>query len=73
MTEQEVRSDRLRRNEQIKTISTITGQLGTALFAAAAVRIYDKMNVEGASAFWIFVSFVLIWVTLRALGELEAE
>lgn len=73
MTEQEVRSDRLRRNEQIKTIATITGQLGTALFAAAVVRIYDKMKLEGATSFWIFVSFVLIWVTLRSLRELEAE
>lgn len=73
LTEAEARSDNLRRNEKIKAFSTITGQLGTALFAAAAVRIYGKMALEGASAFWIVVSFVLIWVTMWSLGKLEVE
>lgn len=73
MTEEEARSDRLRRNEKIKALATISGQLGTALFAAAAVRIYDKSKLEAASAFWILVSFVLIWVTMWSLGKLESE
>lgn len=73
MTDQEARTDRLRRSEKIKTLATITGQLGTALFAAAAVRIYDKMTLELATFFWIVVSFVLIWVTMWSLGKLEAE
>jgi len=60
MTEEEARTDRLRRNEQIKALATITGQIGTALFAAAAVRIYGQMNIEPAAAFWIVVSFVLV-------------
>lgn len=73
MTEEEARSDRLRRNEKIKAFATVTGQLGTALFAAAAVRIYTKAAVEPAAAFWIVVSFVLIWVTMWSLGKLEAD
>jgi hypothetical protein len=73
LSEEEARTDRLRRNEQIKAFATIAGQLGTALFAAAAVRIYGSMILEPAAAFWILVSFVLIWVTMWSLGKLEAE
>lgn len=73
LSEAEARTDSLRRNEKIKAFATITGQLGTVLFGAAAVRIYDKVTIEGATAFWIVVSFVLIWVTMWSLGKLEAE
>jgi hypothetical protein len=73
LTEAQARTDNVRRNEKIKAFATITGQLWTALFAAAAVRIYDRMAIEGATAFWIVVSFVLIWVTMWSLGKLEVE
>ena len=73
LTEAEAKTDRLRRNEQIKAFSTITGQFGAALLGAAAVKIYDKMTVDWAAAFWIFAGCVLIWVTMWSLGKLEAD
>jgi hypothetical protein len=73
LTEEEARTDRLRRNEQIKAFATITAQFGAALLGAAAVRIYGKMTVEIAVCFWILVGSVLIWFTMWSLGKLEAD
>ena len=71
------RTDRLRRNEQIKAIATILGQFGAALLGAAVVEIYSKLtaekNVEKAVILWIFSGSLLIWLTIWSLGKLEAE
>jgi hypothetical protein len=73
LTEQDVRSERLRSNEQIKAFATILGQFGAALIGASAVRIYDELSLDSAAFFWLFVACVLIWLMMWSLGKLEAD
>lgn len=72
-TEEEARTDRLRRNEQIKAFATITGQFGAALLGASAVEIYAKLAVENAVILWILAGSSLIWLTMWSLSKLEAD
>jgi hypothetical protein len=66
------RSELFRRNEQVKAVSTLMGNAGLALVAAALGRWF----LEGADAYvmlWLLAGAGLIWTGVTALTMLEAE
>lgn len=66
------RSDLIRRNEQVKAVSSLMGNTGLALVAAALGRWF----LEGIDAFvmsCLLARAGLIWTGATALAMLEAE
>jgi hypothetical protein len=66
------RSELLRRNEQIKAASSLAGNAGLALVAAAMGRWFFE-GLDGNVVFWLVSGAVLMPVSVRALTMLEAE
>ena len=70
--DQRSRSEFLRRNEQVKAVSSLMGNAGLALVAAALGRWF----LEGVDEFvmlWLLAGAGLIWTGVTALTMLEAE
>ena len=66
------RSELFRRNEQVKAVSSLMGNAGLALVAAALGRWF----LEGVDAYvmlWLLAGAGLIWTGVTALTMLEAE
>ena len=62
-----------RRNKRIEQISSAFMNLGTALIAATAVRLFDRVWFDLTSALWSVVAAALIWFGLKVRDLLEAE
>ena len=59
-------------NERTKSISRTLFQLGSVLFAAAAVKIYGEgLSIEAAS--WSLTAFALMFVGWKILILIESE
>lgn len=66
------RSELLRRNEQVKAVSSLMSNAGLALVAAALGRWF----LEGPDTFvmlWLLAGAGLIWTGVTALTMLQAE
>ena len=70
--DQKTRSEILQGNEQIKALSGLTINIGTALLAAAATRWFFERFDENV-IFWFVVGVGLIWSAVHGLRLLEAE
>lgn len=66
------RSELLRRNEQVKAVSSLTGNAGLALAAAGFGRWFLE-GVDDFVMFWLLFGAGLIWTGVMALTMLEAE
>jgi hypothetical protein len=60
-------------NERYKSVSRSLFQLGSALLAAAVVKIYSSQTVTIETGSWLFVAFVVIWSGWQVLALLESE
>ncbi len=60
-------------NERWKAISRSLFQLGSALFGAAAVRLYSNLTFDGALMLWSFAAAALIYSGWQVLMMLEPE
>jgi hypothetical protein len=70
--DQRSRSQLIQRNEQVKSISGLTGNAGLALGAAGAGRWFVD-GVDEYSLFWLLAGAALMWVGVKSLTMLEAE
>jgi sterol desaturase/sphingolipid hydroxylase (fatty acid hydroxylase superfamily) len=66
------RSDLVRRNEQVKAVSSLMGNAGLALVAAALGRWFLE-SLDAFVIFWLLAGAGLIWTGVTALAMLEAE
>jgi hypothetical protein len=66
------RSELLRRNEQVKAVSSLMGNAGLALVAAGLGRWFLE-GVDEFVMFWLLAGAGLIWTGVTALAMLEAE
>ena len=62
-----------RRNKRVEQISSAFMNLGTALAAATAVRLFDRVSFDWSSAIWSVTTIGLIWFGLKVLDLLEQE
>lgn len=62
-----------RRNKRIEQISSAFMNLGTALIAATAVRLFDRVSLDWTTLLWSGAATLLIWLGLNVLGLLEEE
>lgn len=60
-------------NERCKSISRTFLQLGSVLFAAAAVKIYGEAILTLEAALWLLASFGLMFLGWKMLVLLESE
>lgn len=65
-------SELLRRNEQIKAASSLAGNAGLALVAAAMGRWFFE-GLDENVIFWLLCGTVLMSASVKALTMLEAE
>ena len=70
--EEKSRSEILRRNEQIKAMSTLGMNLGTALLIAGSGRWFFERFDEHV-IFWLTLGSFVIWLGVKGLILLEAE
>jgi hypothetical protein len=66
------RSEVLQRNEQIKALSTLGMNFGSALAAAGAARWFFQ-GLDDPVLLWLLAGTGIIWVGVRVLSLLEAE
>jgi hypothetical protein len=66
------RSRRLQRNEQVKAVSTLMGNAGLALVAAALGRWFLE-GLDGHGVLWLLDGSAIIGVGVVLLTLLEAE
>jgi hypothetical protein len=66
------RSELLQRNEQIKAATTLAGNAGLALVAAALGRWFFE-GLDGNVIFWLVGGSVLMPVSVKALTMLQVE
>lgn len=66
------RSEVLQRNEQIKAVSTLLTNFGSALGAAGAAR-WALQAFDDQVVLWILSGAALIWTGVKLLTLLEAE
>ena len=71
-SEEKSRSEILRRNEQVKAVSGLTGNAGLALAAAGAGRWFFE-GIDEYAMFWLLLGAVLMGVGVKSLTMLEAE
>ena len=62
-----------RRNKRAEQISSALMNLGTALVAATAVRLFDQVAFDPTSLLWSGIAAALIWVGMKTLDLLEEE
>lgn len=62
-----------RANEKIKSWSNALFNLGSALTAASAVRLYDRQELDISLVTWAISAALLIWVAHVILDLLESE
>lgn len=60
-------------NERIKSVSRTLFQLGGALFAASAVKLYGDRAIGFEVVLWFLVSGIVMWVGWLILALLESE
>lgn len=60
-------------NERIKSVSRTLLQLGSALLAATAVRVYAEGAVSLETGGFFLTSSMLMWVGWKSLIGLESE
>ena len=70
--EERSRAQLLQRNEQIKALSTLGMNLGTALIIAGSGRWFFERFDEHV-IFWLTLGSVVIWLGVKGLTLLEAE
>jgi hypothetical protein len=63
----------IRLNEQLKGVSSVFFNLGTATIGAAAARFALNGFVDWVGIGWLFGALVLIWLGAKVLGLMEAE
>lgn len=63
----------VRLNEQLKGISSVFFNLGTATIGAAAARFALNGFVDWVGVGWLFGALVLIWLGAKVLILMEAE
>ena len=63
----------LRANERFNAMSGASIQLGTALFAAAVVKVYVDQAFTWEAGGWSSIAAMLIWLGWKLLGLLETE
>jgi hypothetical protein len=66
------RSRRLQRNEQVKVLSNLAGNLGLAFLAAGAGRWFIE-GLDGHVMLWFLDGVAVIGVGVMLLTQLEAE
>jgi hypothetical protein len=66
------RSRRLQRNEQVKAVSSLAGNGGLALMAAAAARWFIE-GLDAHAMLWLLDGSVIIGAGVMLLTEIEAE
>lgn len=66
------RSRRLQRNEQVKAVSSLMGNVGLALIAAGAGRWFIE-GLDGHATLWLLDGCVIIGAGVMLLTQLEAE
>lgn len=66
------RSRRFQRNEQVKAVSTLMGNAGLALMAAAAARWFIE-GLDAHAMLWLLDGCVIIGSGVMFLAQLEAE
>lgn len=67
-----IRSETLRRNEQIKARSNVATNIGTGLLAASAGRWFFE-SLDEHVIYWFVLGSMLIWGGIAHLALLEAE
>lgn len=65
--------DVIRANERYRSASRTLFQLGAALLAASAVKLYDQQRLTLETVGWLVGSSVLIWSGWILLGLLDSE
>lgn len=70
--DQRSRSEVLQRNEQIKAVSTLLTNFGSALSAAGAAR-WALQALDDQVLLWLIFGAALIWTGVKSLTMLEAE
>jgi hypothetical protein len=60
-------------NERVKSISRTLLQIGSALLAAATIRIYTDNWVSLEAGGWILTAAALMWLGWKILIRLEPE
>jgi hypothetical protein len=65
-------SELVQRNEQVKAVSSLMGNAGLALVAAALGRWFLE-DVDAYVMLWLLAGAGLIWTGVKALTMLEAE
>jgi hypothetical protein len=60
-------------NERCKSISRTLFQVGSVLFAAAAVKIYNETSLIFEAALWLSAAFGLMFLGWKMLILLESE
>lgn len=66
------RSRRLQRNEQVKAVSNLIGNVGLTLMAAAGGRWFIE-GLDGHVMLWLLDGCVIIGAAVMLLTQLEAE
>ena len=62
-----------RRNKRVEQISSVFSNLGTALVAATAVRLFDQVKFDLTLLLWSVTAAFLIWLGTKLLDLLEEE
>lgn len=60
-------------NERWKSVSRTFFQLGSVLFAATTVKVYDAQRFTLEALFWLLITFCLIFAGWKVLTLLESE
>jgi len=63
----------IRSNERYRSVSRTLFQLGAALLAAAAVRVYSDQTFSPETLVWLSSSASLMWTGWLILGLLDSE
>lgn len=63
----------MRMNKRLDLLVSSMQNLGTALFAAAAVKWYNDWGPSSEAMGWIIVSAIIMYSAVLVIGLIEAE